>query len=142
MPELWEMIFGEKLINGFSSLRIFTRAYCISGFVNHPQFSNGSLLFDSWFSKSFHFGIVRYKHVFINSFTIDSHETEFDDLFCLSTWTYWLETDPSWKSYQLIIVWTLLFDYLAKSEQNFCKIYHHLSNNYNTLSFLLIKVAI
>jgi hypothetical protein len=84
MTKVLEMVFWEKFVNGFSALWIASGTDTVTRFVDHPKFSDGFLLLETKFSESFHFCIVRYKHVFEDTFSIDSNEAKLDDLFRLS----------------------------------------------------------
>ncbi len=128
MAEVFEMVFWKKFVNGLSTLWIAFGADTVSRFVNHPKFSDGFLLLKTELSEGFHFGVVRYKHVFEDTFSIDSDEAKLDDLFGLSTGANGLETDPSAEPDKFVIVGSLGFDDLAEAEENVFDT-EHLSNN-------------
>lgn len=128
MTEMLEMVFWEKFVNGFSALWIASGTDTVTRFVDHPEFSDGFLLFETKFSESFHFCIVRYKHVFKDTFSIDSNEAKLDDLFGLSSRADGLEADPSAEPDKFVIVGSFGLDDLAEAEENLFDI-EHLSNN-------------
>ena len=128
MAKVLEMIFWEKFVNGFSALWIASGTDTVTRFVDHPKFSDGFLLLETKLSESFHFCIVRYKHVFEDTFSIDSNEAKLDDLFGLSTRADWLEADPSTEPDKFVIVGDLGFDDLAEAEEKVLDI-EHFSNN-------------
>ena len=77
--------FGKEFVDSFAFLWVAMSADIASGFVDHPQFGDGFRYLKPKRSESFEVGLDWHKHVFINSFAVNSYQPQFDELLGFSS---------------------------------------------------------